>query len=34
LLRAIADIATNLLPVVDMASLTLDDTMPELNDED
>jgi hypothetical protein len=34
LLRAIADIATNLLPVVDMASLTLDDTMPELNEGD
>lgn len=34
LLRAIADIATNLLPVVDMALLTLDDSLPELNDED
>lgn len=34
LLRAIADISSNLLPVIDMAHLTIDDSLPDLNDED
>ena len=34
LLRAIADISSNLLPVIDMAHLAIDDSLPDLNDED
>jgi hypothetical protein len=34
LLRAIKDITSNLLPVADMALLTLDVAAPDLDDED